>query len=866
MSEPAAQYPLLMFGQPTSAARAKLTSGRGGGRLMRQPTAAEQQQRLGGKWGALQRAMEEQSSSLATDLAGTDPELVLVMEIIGDLPNFVRAVQRIEGFEYLAELDEEEIEAEAFVDPNDDSAAPFTGTLFLLASNQHALSAVLQLWEDYQADPDARFQRGFADWKHVFELLVDLRRWSPRDRLRGTGVVEDFNARVVAGQEIVPAEIELWFRNDEGRRGRAEETVSRLVSNSGGEVVTSAAIPAIAYHAILVRLPIAAVRSILEDRPADIALIRAEEIAFVRPEAQAAVALAQPAEPEPAFAVAAAGRSTATPLVGVLDGLPLALHSLLDGRVVIDDPDDWESDIPAADRQHGTAVASLVVHGDRGSDGHVPLRPIYARPVLVPETGWLGTRECVPHDQLPVDVIHRAVLRMLDQDSGAASPDVKLINISLGDAAAQLATALSPWARLLDYLSYRFRVIFVVSAGNHSRSLVYPRSIEEIEAIAPDKLRIETLRLLISDAHNRRILSPSEAVNCLCIGASHEDAYTSWPMGSRRDLLPIVDEETTALPSPLTAVGMGYRRSIKPDLLAPGGRVLFRARPGPQSNPETVFDPVSSEIGPGLSVATPTLLAGALNGVRAFHGTSGAAAICSHYGALVLEELAQLQNESREGIDSSVWAVLTKALLVHGAALPPGADELREAFGALSADRLRDAVSRFYGYGVVDAARLLGGSEQRATAIGWGELGDEEAELYQLPLPPSLAGNITPRRLVITVAYISPIRLRNRRHRAAEIFVNPDLDTLRLKRVDASWRTVRRGTVQHEILAGDRAAAFVDGDVVNIQVNCRSLVGPLADRVPYGLAVTLEAAADLPIYTEISTRLRAQARTRVRTR
>jgi len=87
--------------------------------------------------------MSDRSAEITDDLAGTDPELVLVMEIAGDRPSFVRAVQRIEGFEYLAELDEEDIAEEEFHDPADTSTSPLPGTLFLLASNQDALNAVL---------------------------------------------------------------------------------------------------------------------------------------------------------------------------------------------------------------------------------------------------------------------------------------------------------------------------------------------------------------------------------------------------------------------------------------------------------------------------------------------------------------------------------------------------------------------------------------------------------------------------------------------------------------------------------------------------------------------------------------------------
>ena len=230
---------------------------------------------------------------------------------------------------------------------------------------------------------------------------------------------------------------------------------------------------------------------------------------------------------------------------------------------------------------------------------------------------------------------------------------------------------LSPWARLLDYLAYQFRVLFVVSAGNQTASIRLEHSPTDIASMTPEKLRLETLRAIVDDAHLRRLLSPSESVNSLSIGASHEDTSTGWILGARRDLLPDTGHDSGVLPSPLTSLGMGYRRSIKPDMIAPGGRVLYRARPGPRSASETVFDPVCSIIPPGITVATPTPRAGTLDGVRAFHGTSGSAAIVSHYGALILEELSGIRMESGDAIDPSMWAVLTKALLVHGCVLPP---------------------------------------------------------------------------------------------------------------------------------------------------------------------------------------------------
>lgn len=858
MSDASPSYPLLLFRRAVRVEREPLTPARGG-RAVRRPSPEEQQARLGGRWESLNQALAERRASISPELSGTDPELVLVMEIVGTVADFFRAVRRIEGFEFLAELDEEGIDDEAFLDPSSEDDEPFDGTLYLLATNQAGLNSVLVLWRQYQADESASFPHGQAKWKDLFRLLVDLRRWGPEDRLRGTGAVEDFAARAAIGQEIFPAEIELWYRSDAERRAAVETAVRQAVDGVGGTVLAAAEIEPIAYHALLVRLPIASVQPLVEGRLDDVALVRVEEIAFLRPEAQAAVTIPVPERVEPPFETAPVDVSDEPPMVAVFDGLPLARHRLLDDRLVIDDPDDWDQDIAAADRRHGTAITSLVVHGDRGGDGRSPSRRVYARPVLKPEPTLGPPRECIPHDQLAIDLIHRAVIRLFEGPNPVA-PEIRLINLSLGDASAQLATTLSPWARLLDYLSHKYKILFVVSAGNHLRALAYPYPASAIDSMSAPQLRLETLRRVADDAAFRRILSPSEAVSCLCVGAFHDDASAPWPPDARRDLLP-GGSRTAALPSPISAAGMGYRRCIKPDLLAPGGRVLFRHRPA--SDP-AVFDPSPSVIPPGLTVATPGSGSGGLRNVQHFHGTSGAAALVSHHGALVLENLSEFVDEAGRSVDADAWSVLTKTLLVHTCCLPPAAAEVRQAFVDVPPRRMKDAVSRLYGYGLIDPTRLHECGPSRATAIGWGELAADEGVRYEFPLPPSLSAKVVRRRLIITAAYFPPIRPRDRRHRAAEIYFRPDSSVLEVRRADADWRTVRRGSVQHEVLVGDQVTAYVDGTTIGVQVNCRALVKPMKESVPFGLAVTLEADADLPIYAEVAARIRAQARARAR--
>ncbi|WP_433082722.1 S8 family peptidase [Dactylosporangium sp. CA-052675] len=858
--------PLLLLGQPAMGPREKLPNSFGHPAQLRRPSPSEQHARLGAKWSTLLQTLETQSASIAAELQGTDPELVLVLEIVGDVPDFYRAVSRIAGFEFLAEVDESDVDGgETFADLANPTAQ-FDGTLFLMASNQVALAELLELWQLYRRG--RTLPRGLTKWRDVFQLLLDVRRWSTTDRLRGTGVVEDFRERVEAGDQVVPAEIELWFRADPTARLAAHAKVSQLVEASGGRVVTSSLIVDIAYHALLVELPIQTIEPILRNSADDVRLIRADEIAFMRPEAQSAVALtAIDSPPDAPSIVRPPANQTKKPLVAVLDGLPLTRHQLLDGRLTVDDPDGWEQDILAAERLHGTATCSLVIHGDlNASDGPLS-RPIYVRPVLRPTVGGFDRSERVPPDELALDLVHRCLVRMFENGTtDAAAPTIKLINLSIGDANIQLSTTLSPWARLLDFLAYKYNVLFIVSAGNHSNEIVFPYSPASMSAMDGDKLRSETLRLLVAEAERRRILSPSEAVNCLCVGALHTDACPQFVVGQRTDLLPTTASGGGSLPSPVSALGMGYKRSIKPDFVAPGGRILYRETPGGLYSPVTKFRPVQAvSLGPGLSTATPAE-AGSLNGTRFFYGTSGAAAIASHFGGKILEQLEAFRDDAGNTIPDEYWPVLTKALLVHASMMPRSWEEVRDAFDNVPALKLREAVSRFYGYGALEAERSFGCTETRATAFGFGRLSQDAGARYDLPLPPSLSRNTIPRRLIITCASFTPVRMRSRQHRVAEVFVVPRVGALAVTRTGSDWRAVRRGTVQHEVFEGQRAAAYVDGDVLSVQVNCRAVGTPFSGTVPFGLAVTLEAldGSRVPVYSEVQERIQARVRARVR--
>jgi hypothetical protein len=205
-------------------------------------------------------------------------------------------------------------------------------------------------------------------------------------------------------------------------------------------------------------------------------------------------------------------------------------------------------------------------------------------------------------------------------------------------------------------------------------------------------------------------------------------------------------------------------------------------------------------------------------------------------------------------------AVLLKTLLVHGADWT-GAGELYESIlkNAQNSRVFKDYVARFLGYGLTNVAKVLACTDQRVTVLGFGQLTHDEGQEFRLPLPPSLSATTMARRLTITLAWFSPVSSTRCGYRTARLWFDPKCEFAPL-RLHADHRAVQRGTVQHEILYGDRAVDFQDGDAIAIKINCSQDAGELTTPVRYGLAVTLEVAEgiEVPVYQEVRNRLRVR--------
>ena len=858
------ERPLLILPTPTEPAkRSKKTGGGGRPHL---PSRDRQAERLTPRFTVLQETLDARRARLRTESSGVIPEEVIVLETVGPIDNFIVAVRNIEGLEWLGEVEEDDIPPDDDFFVADRNGTPkaekmLRGKLFLILSNHQALQQMLSLWNSWRDGRELPW--GFGKWSELFSQLRDVRPWGVRDRLYETGVLDDWRERVEHNAELIPCEIELWFRADHRRRRAARDRVASIVQSLQGVVQNEAIIEEIGYHALLAQLPIGSVSPLIAEAGQESSLVQCEQIQFFRASGQMAGIVLEDERTTDAGSIQPPVTPLGEPVVALFDGLPLQSHRRLSDRLVVDDPDGFEADYQASERRHGTAMASLIIHGDIDANEPPINRRLYVRPILRPDQrDWRQPRqETAPENTLVVDLIHRAVRRLFEGDgeAPAVARQVCVINLSIGIRDRLFESTMSPLARLLDWLSWKYQVLFIVSAGNHAQPIVCDVPLTQVSTLSPQDLQAQLIRAVAKDARHRRLLSPAEAVNALTVGAIHSDASTGQAVA--RAIQPYCDD---GLPSIVNAQGMGYRRAIKPEIFLPGGRTVLLE--SPPHSPNAVFDVYDKSRQPGQRVAAPGPTPGDLSYTWYERGTSNAAALASRAANHLYDVLDELRQGAGGDIVGTVpYAVWLKALLVHGANWGTAGDVLTRILrNSRNGRQFKEYITRLIGYGMIDPTRVSECTECRVTALGGGLLQNGQAHIHRVPLPPSLSAQRCWRRLVITLAWITPVNPIHQSWRRADLWFTPPVDSLQVTRTQADWRAVQRGTVQHEILEGENAVAFIDGANLEIQVSCRSDAGVLEDEVPYALAATLEVAEEIgiDIYSEVAVRVNA-ARVRV---
>ncbi len=825
-----------------------------------------QGERLGHRFERLTKVAGDPTAllDLRDDPASIAPERAIVFEIAGSVDAFYAQAQKL-GLEYLGEFEVEFEPDDDFHDAKKPEKVA-SGRIYLAMPDVRALQELLSLWRRYQRGEPMEYGRG--SWNDLFGRLIDVRPWGPQDRVLPE-MIEFWESALASNpDDLVRFEIELWHHENRERRNRSHARLRQEIHELGGRIVDHTIIPEIRYDAALVDVPPTHVRSLI-DRP-EISLARVDEVMFLRPQSVAH----HPARDAPEGQNGPGLTSPPhlehdAPIAALLDGLPIQNHARLAGRLIVDDPDTLEPLYPIDLREHGTSMASLIIHGDLNHGEPQLARPLLVLPVLRPNAGG-GER--TPADRLVVDVIHRAVKRIKEGDGSepATGPDVKIINVSLGDAWRPFARVMSPLGRLLDYLSERYRVLFLVSAGNVMERLDIPefRTSEAFENADPKEREIAILKALDRNKSERTLLSPAEALNILTIGGAHRGSAYNGNL-PRMLVDPFTDE---SLPNIASAMGLGFRKAIKPDLLFDGGRAPVRVVGSGERVTIQPFHRAARFF--GLRVAAPDRQGGARYEDFAW-GSSVATALATRSSHRIYDVLSDANGGSNHtDIPPDHMALVLKALLVHGASWGACGKMLDRHFGPQGQGQhmpRRDNITRLLGYGVPDIDRVLDCAGNRATMLGFGTIAPDTGLLYRIPLPTDLDGQRALRSLTVTLAWFAPINPNHRGYRKAALEISPGNET------DKYWiaekrepsqpgdKAVSRGTVFHERRYGEQAAVFVDDGHLLLKVSCRATAGDFDELVPYALAVSFEVAveAGIPVYDQVRDRLAPQVRATV---
>jgi hypothetical protein len=861
--------PLLVFPIPSVAGREKRPPKLSGIHL---PSHERQIERIGKRWKPLTDEFENYAHDLSLNPEGFFTEYIVVFEIAGTIEEFYKAIQRIPGMFFLKELQE-------IFDADGDfyktGSQTYTGRIFVSLINKQSIVKLLTLWNIYIKNKDVVFESGLAKFKDLFDCLKEIRPYSVEDRFKDTGMPHYLDEVRGMGQERVRFEIEFAYPEGQERRNRALEEVQNLITEEGGEIVSGSILDlrSIRYLACLADAPISVFENLTSSTT--IKFLKASHVLFFRPMGQALTKGGNNDSIPISFPISGA-ESFGDPMVAVFDGLPLENHELLRGKVVIDDPDGYSSKYIAGSRIHGTAVVSTVCYSDLNGSRESLERPVYIRPVM--HYHPLFEREVFPDDKLVIDVLHQAIIRMVkgSKEAIAASPRVKVVNLSLGDNFRPFNRELSTWARFLDWAAYEYNLLFIVSAGNYGEE--FDLHISESEFVNPISSESSQafLKAMFAQDFNRKVLAPAESVNALTVGSLNLD-------GAEIDLtdplyiarIKLTDDHGYL--APYTRFGWGHNGAVKPDILMPGGRALLRKKPGNRNRDSVTvkFEEVGSSNPPGILVAAPGVK-GDNNHVAYQIGTTFSAAQTTHLAGKLIEILLRLNQEAgaEQNIEEEYFPVLIKALIAHGANLGGQyallRDLIKEVF-SIHPTQVKARTSAFVGYGGVDAQRVLFCTAHRVTLIGVGELCCEDkqnAHLFRFPLPPSISSQVITKTLVTTLAWFSPCNVWSNKYRKAHLYLSNlrNNDDLSMEDGAYDFTKTSRGTLQHQILTGNRADVFMEGGYLTIKVNCRKDASGLEswEKIRYGLAVTLEIpeTVDVNIYEEIKAAIQTQIRPR----
>lgn len=759
----------------------------------------------------------------------------MVFELIGKVADFEVAAQAL-GFEWMGSRNlDSDAEDDEQDDDEDGAGGQGNNILYLTIPSPRGLKNLLAQWARYSRGEEPLKREDKPLW-NLFAYLSDLRGWSEKDRI-DPALTKYIDLLVATHPDRhVQVELDFWYRNEKEHRDNSIEVLKRLLVEVEGQLLDLVDISEIRYQGALVSLPAAVAKKLAAGNT----ITQFDEIMTIRPQSIYSTELS-PEAPEIGANISQS-LPTRRCITALLDGYPVSAHAALSQRITIHEVDVRGEDVPAAVRNHGTAMASLIVHGDLQSTDGALTRPVALFPVLS-SSGNPGNQETTPKGKLPIGVIYRALKELVSNRAKPEFAGVTVVNHSICDTYAPYVRRPSPWATLLDYFSHHHQLLFLISAGNITESFPVDlfANLNEFNDASPAEREAALLNAINAAKGTRGILSPAESINGVTVGALHID-------GAGKPTTVIDPYPEAEVPNLASAFGFGVNRSLKPDLVEQGGRFTAGCS-NIQGGGVKVH--ALSAAGMGHKVASPSVT-GDLTYVTRTAGTSNAAALlsraCNKIADAVEDSFAE---EGTDWLSLQTRAVILKTLLAHGSSWGVSAEHLYGAFPPIDWRKhalRKDNLSKFFGYGRPDLRRIINGSEDRITLLAEDIIATGKLHEYRLPVPTAMINNREVRSITVTLSWTTPVVTHSVDYRGVGLkLVNAEGKTELWKGVERKLQpnrtTCDRGTLLHIKFEGDKLVKAADpkGIFIGVQALQRhpSLVGA---SVPYALAVTLEMA------------------------
>ncbi len=832
------------------------------------PGVASQRERFDSMFQHLRDALgsEAGAAALRSDPTGLAPNRGLVFVTAAPVTRIQNAIQKA-GLNFVIEA-AERFEPDNIFFYDGDAGRQLDGRLYVTMPNEKAFRTLIGLYDRYASQQE--FERGLTPLRDLFDLLIEIRPWSMRER-----VSDDTAAAIVHHLDQNPAahvrlEIEIY----PGGGATARQNMLDALGEDA-TILREADIPEIRYHGFLVEVLPDIARAIAQRAaggPSD-----SDDIFLIEPHSVV--------QAEPILGLSGAATPggldrplpTREPRAAMLDGLPITEHPLLRDRVLVVDPSNAASRVSVENRRHGTAISSLIVHGELLAnepplDSRLLVRPVLTHVSLSGQSGI--ALEQFDGDRLTVEIVHEALNQLFGETPDPSAANVFVVNVSLGDRNRPAGNGpVSGWARLLDWWSATAGVLFIASTGNDTTELALQdfANYNSADDAPPDAMNRAAMRALIASRATRPILSPAEGINVFTIGAAHEEAITP-------TTLPATLKDPFNLrgaPSLLTRGGPGIANAMKPEVLFPGGRTLGSVRatsagPTLKWTPAVVFS--------GQQTASAPVAPTQSFSIGRSHGSSNAAALATRLSVRAVDNLISEDGAFPEGLDRRQSALLAKCLIGHAAAWGPAGQFALQLVAQVPRNphHERRAISDLFGYGFVDAERALASTDQRVTLLDVGVIKKDQGVVYQFAPPPALSPSAERRIVTTTVAWFTPVQPTRRLYRQAELFVDDISENGYALGVDPfsaqpMEQLACRGTIWSQKFDGTRAISHDEDDMIRMRISCRETYpGALSAKtgIYYAVAMTIEVGADtaLPIYDEIMAVVQAQNTVRARER